>query len=277
MTMQHINIIGEIGINANGSVETAKKLMMIIKAAGCDYAKFQKRTPDLCVPEAQKNVMKETPWGKMTYLEYKEKMEFSYDEYVDMYEYAKLIGIELFASVWDIPSVDFMKEFTTIGKIPSALITNTELVKYARECFDTLIISTGMSTEEEIADAIESADPDVVMHTNSEYPAPVENLNLSYITWMRDKYDFTTEIGYSGHEYGIVTTFAAVALGATWVERHITLDHNMWGSDQKASIEPNGLFKLVKGIRDIEDAMSYKPQERILFSGELNKRKTLRK
>lgn len=273
--MVNIQIVAEIGLNHNGSVEIAKQLMLIAKASGCDYVKFQKRTPSVCVPEDQKNVIKQTPWGEMTYLEYKKRIEFHFDEYTELFAYANQLGIGVFASVWDIHSADFMRQFTSIVKIPSALITNKELLAHTRKIFDYVIISTGMSTEDEILEAYKLADPEVVMHTNSSYPAPVEELNLQYITRLKKLFP-NASIGYSGHEYGIVTTFAAVALGATWVERHITLDHNMWGSDQSSSIEPNGLFKLVKGIRDIELAMSYEPCERILFDGELNKRKTLR-
>jgi N-acetylneuraminate synthase len=273
--MTNIQIVAEIGINHNGSVDTAKKLMLIAKAAGCDYVKFQKRTPSICVPEDQKNVIKQTPWGEMTYLEYKRRIEFHFDEYTELFAYAKQLGIGMFASVWDIHSADFMRQFTQIVKIPSALITNKELLIHTREIFDYVLISTGMSTEDEILEAYKLANPEVVMHTNSSYPAPVKELNLQYITRLAKLFP-TAHIGYSGHEYGITTTFAAVALGATWIERHITLDHNMWGSDHLSSIEPNGLFKLVKGIRDIEQAMRYEPIERILFDGELNKRKTLR-
>lgn len=275
-----VKIVAEIGINHNGDINIAKQLMMIAKAAGCDYVKFQKRTPELCVPDNQKNVMKSTPWGEMTYLDYKKKIEFGEEEYAKIEYYAKyVLDIGVFASVWDKPSADFMRQFQIIGniaKIPSALITDLELVKYVREKFPTMIISTGMSTEREIGRAIEAGRPDVIMHTNSEYPAPVEHLNLRYLEWLKQWHP-NVEIGYSGHEYGIVTTFAAVALGATWVERHITLDHTMWGSDQSSSIEPNGLFKLVKGIRDIEKAMQYEPQARILFEDENKKRQTLRK
>ena len=273
--MEPVKIIAEIGINHNGSVDIAKQLMLIAKAAGCDYVKFQKRTPSVCVPEEQKNVIKKTPWGEMTYLEYKKRTEFHFDEYTELFAYADQLGIGMFASVWDIHSADFMRQFTRTVKIPSALITNKELLTHTREIFDYVIISTGMSTEDEILEAYKLADPEVVMHTNSSYPAPVKELNLQYITRLKTLFP-TAHIGYSGHEYGITTTFAAVALGATWIERHITLDHNMWGSDQSSSIEPNGLFKLVKGIRDIEKAMMYEPTERILFDDELNKRKTLR-
>ena len=168
-----------------------------------------------------------------------------------------------------------MSKYTNIGKIGSASITDLELCAYAHSKFDTLIISTGMSTEEEIEKCVEVCKPDVIMHTNSTYPCAVENLNLRYIEHLKNKYP-TSNIGYSGHEYGLVTTFATIPMGCTWIERHITLDRNMWGSDQTSSIEPSGLLKLVKGIRDIEKAMQYEPQDRIQFTDENMKKNSLR-
>ncbi len=276
MSKNKIKVIAEIGINHNGSIDLCKQLMLLAKVAGCDYAKIQKREPDICVPENQKSKMRDTPWGKMTYLEYKKRIEFSEEQLKELYEYANQIGIEFFASVWDLPSVDVMAKFTKIGKIGSASITDLELCKYAREKFDYLIVSTGMSTEEEIEKCIEVCNPDVIMHTNSTYPCPVEELNLNYIHHLKNKWS-GKEIGYSGHEYGLVTTFAAVAIGATWVERHITLDRSMWGSDHSSSIEPSGVIKLVKGIRDIEKATITPVGERVLLQGELAKRDSLRK
>lgn len=271
-----VKIISEIGINHNGDIELAKKLIMLSKIAGADYAKIQKRNPDVCVPEHQKSVIRDTPWGKMTYLEYKHRLEFSEEQIVELINFSKNIGIEFFASVWDKDSVDVMARHTDIGKIPSALITDLELCKYARDHFKTLIISTGMSTESEIIDCVEVCNPDVIMHTNSSYPCPVEDLNLRYIEWLRNQYQ-DKEIGYSGHEYGLVTTFATVSMGVTWIERHVTLDRNMWGSDQLSSIEPSGLIKLVKGIRDIEKAIQYPAGPRKQFEKEDIKRKSLRK
>ena len=268
-------IISEIGINHNGSLELCKEMIMLSKVAGCDYAKIQKRNPDVCVPEAQKSKMRKTPWGEMTYIEYKWKLEFSEEQIKELVDYSNSLGITFFASVWDLESVDLMAKYTNIGKIPSALITNLELCKYARENFDTLIISTGMSNEKEIENCIHACNPDVVMHTNSTYPCPPEDLNLNYIHHLKEKWS-SKEIGYSGHEYGLVTTFAAVAMGATWVERHITMDRSMWGSDHSSSIEPSGLLKLVKGIRDIDKACAYEKGERIEFEGELSKKKSLR-
>ena len=251
-----VKIIAEIGINHNGDINIAKELIMAAKVAKCDYAKIQKRTPDLCVPEHQKNKMRKTPWGEIKYIDYKKRIEFNMKQIKELKEFSDSIGITFFASVWDIPSVDDMADVCKIGKIPSALITDLELCKYAREKFDTLIVSTGMSTEKEIEACIAVCNPDVVMHTNSTYPCPPEDLNLRYIQHLKKKYP-NKEIGYSGHEYCLPTTYAAVALGATWVERHITLDRNMWGSDQKSSVEPAGLFHLTASIRNVEKAMQY--------------------
>ena len=272
-----VKIIAEIGINHSGSIEECKKMIMLAKVSGCDYAKIQKRNPDLCVPEQQKSVMRETPWGEMTYLEYKYRMEFNEEQIKELCNFAKKIDIKFFASVWDLDSVALMAKYTKIVKLGSPVINDLELLKATREAFEFVIMSTGMSTEEEIEKAVEIAKPDVIMHTNSTYPCPTQDLNLRYMEHLRSKYGNNTEIGYSGHEYGLVTTFAAVAMGATWVERHITMDREAWGSDHKASIEPSGLFKLVKGIRDIEGAIQYEPGPRKQFEGENFKKGTLRK
>jgi N-acetylneuraminate synthase len=276
-----VKIISEIGINHNGSIDKCKELIMLSKVAGADYVKIQKRNPDVCVPEHQKTKRRLTPWGEMSYLEYKYRIEFSEEQIKELVEYSNNLGIDFFASVWDSDSVDVMAKYTRIAKIGSASITDIKLCKYAREKFNFLIISTGMSTEEEIENCINACNPDVIMHTNSTYPCPVEDINLRYIERMNEKWgpksDQGSSIGYSGHEYGLVTTFAAVAMGCTWVERHVTLDRNMWGSDQKSSIEPSGLIKLVKGIRDIESATKYDPGPRRIFEGEQSKRKSLRK
>lgn len=272
--MLKTKIIAEIGINHNGDLEIAKRLIDASVVAGCDFVKFQKRTPELCVPEHQKSVLRKTPWGEMTYLDYKKKIEFEQKEYEELYDYIKNKPIGLFASVWDKDSVDFMSHFCSITKIPSALITDLELCKYARDKNELLIISTGMSTEEEIEKCIEACDPDVIMHTNSTYPSPIEELNLNYIKWLQNKWQ--KEIGYSGHEYGLVTTFATVAMGCTWIERHITLDRTMWGSDQVASVEPQGLIKLVKGVRDVEKSLGvFGP--RVCLGKEEEKRSSLRR
>jgi len=275
--MNPVKIIAEIGINHTGDMDLCKRMILLSKVAGCDYVKIQKRDPDVCVPENQKNKIKDTPWGRMTYLDYKKHIEFNEQQIEELVVYSNEIGIEFFASVWDIPSVDIMAKYTRIGKIGSACITDIELCKYAREKFQTLIVSTGMSTEEEIEHCIQECHPDVIMHCNSTYPSPVDELNLQYISFLKNKWGQQVDIGYSAHEYGLVTTFGAVALGAQWVERHITLDRTMWGSDQSCSVEPSGVIKLVKGIRDLEKAMQFIPQERILFESEKVKRETLRK
>lgn len=271
-----VKIIAEIGINHNGCVKKCKDMMYLAKLAGVDYVKIQKRTPELCVPEDQKNKPKDTPWGKMTYLEYKNKLEFNEDQIIELFDYAKEIGVNFFASVWDIPSVDLMCKYTNVGKIPSALITDLELCKYARTKFEIFMVSTGMSTEEEIENCVKVCDPDIIMHTNSCYPAPTEELNLKYILWLKQKYP-TKEIYWSGHEFGLVTTFAAVGIGIDGLERHICISHSDWGSDQSSSVEiVPGLFKLVKGVRDIEKAMLYPVGPRILFDNENKKKETLR-
>jgi len=272
-----VKIIAEIGINHNGSIEECKKMLMIAKLSGCDYAKIQKRNPDLCVPEKQKTVMRKTPWGEITYLEYKFCLEFDENQIKELFDYSREIDIHFFASVWDLDSVKIMSKYTHIVKIGSPVINNLELLKAARDAFDFVIMSTGMSTELEIEKAIEVGKPDVIMHTNSTYPCDVEDLNLRYIEHLKAKYGKNSEIGYSGHEHGLVTTFAAVAMGCNWIERHITMDKNQFGSDQKASIEPVELFNLVKGIRDIEQACKYVPGPRIQFESENLKKNTLRK
>ena len=269
------NVIAEIGINANGNIDNAKKLIDLASLAGFNYVKFQKRDIDLCVPEHKKNEIKSTPWGPMTYYDYKDKMEFSYNDYEEINEYCNEKNIKWFASVWDVNSIDFMEYFSSIVKIPSAMITNIELLKKARSKFDTLIMSTGMSTEKEINTAIAACKPDVIMHTNSTYPTPLDEMNLNYIIWLMAQHK-DSEIGYSGHEFGIAHTIGTVLMGVTWIERHITLDRTLWGSDQFASVEPVGCFKLIKGIRDAEKAKG-KCCARVVFESEKKKLLDLRK
>jgi N-acetylneuraminate synthase len=280
--MKKIKIIAEAGINHNGSLEIAKQLIKHSKEAGCDYVKFQKRNPDVCVPENQKTKIRSTPWGEMTYLEYKWKIEFDFNDYQEIDRYCDGLGIKWFVSVWDHDSVDFMRQFENAKaydktlKIPSALINDIDLCQYARENCKTLIISTGMSTEGEIIACIDSCSPDVIMHTNSTYPCPVHELNLNYITWLKQKHS-GKEIGYSGHEVGLSTTLATIPMGVEWIERHITMDKTSWGSDHSVSLEIPELIKLVDDIRDIEKALSLPIAPRELFGGELEKKTTLRK
>ena len=269
-----IKLIAEIGINHNGSIETCKKLIDLASVAGFDYVKLQKRDIDLAVPEHKKNEPKSTPWGEMTYYDYKKKIEFSKTDYINLKFYAELKGLQLFASVWDVNSAKELSKHFEIVKIPSACIGNFELLKYCRENYKTVIMSTGMSTEEEIEKAMWAAKANVIMHTNSCYPSPIEDLNLEYIKWLKDKWE--TEVGYSGHEFGLSTTYPTIAMGVTWIERHITLDHDMWGSDQKASLDPIGCVKFVKAVRDIEKSMSgYGPRE--ILNSEKSKRSDLKK
>lgn len=270
-----IKFVAEIGINHNGSVEMAKELIDVSEKAGCDYVKLQKRTPNVCVPAEQKSVQKVTPWGNMTYVEYKEKIEFNQKEYDELYGYVANKPIILFASVWDKYSVDFMRQYEVPIKIPSAMINDLSLCSYARESANQLIISTGMSTEAEIDACVNACSPDVIMHTNSTYPSPVEELNLNYILWLREKYP-STEIGYSGHELGIATTIAAAVMGCTWIERHISLDTSLWGSDQSASLTPDKLQELTHSLRDITSALG-QGGPRVCLPSEMEKRRTLRK
>lgn len=278
-----INIIGELGINAffgsdqSQFLSNAKKLIDICSVAGLNYVKLQKRNPDLCVPEEQKKKEKVVPWRSKptTYLQYKRDIEFSKKEYKELFEYCRQKGIELFASVWDTDSAMFMREFTDLVKIPSAMVTNKDLLNLCYELFPRRMISTGMSTEEEIKEAVNRLKPHVIFHTNSVYPSPVEDLYMKYILWLKHKYP-EIDVGYSNHYYGLIPSIASTFLGVKWIEIHVTLCHQNWGSDQLSSVEPAGIFKLVKGIRDLEKSFTG-DCERILFPGEEIKKKTLRK
>ncbi len=253
---QSCYLIGEIGINHNGDVEIAKKLIELAKASGCDAVKFQKRTPDLCVPENQRDILRETPWGLISYIDYKKRVEFSEEEYSAIDACCRSTGITWFASCWDIPSVDFMERFTPpCYKIPSASLTDDELLEYTASKGRPILLSTGMSTLDQIDHAVALLPREslVVLQACSTYPAPYEELNLKVIPALRDRYG--VPVGYSGHESGIASTVAAVALGAAVIERHITLDRSMWGTDQAASLGPSGLQKLVRDIRLVETAL----------------------
>jgi len=253
---QPVYIIGEIGINHNGDMSIAKRLIKAAADAGLDAVKFQKRTPELCVPDEQKGQMRATPWGYITYLDYRYKVEFGKEEYQEIDQYCKDLGINWFASAWDMLSVDFMEDLDTCCfKIASASLTDHDLLKKIRSTGKPMIISTGMSTMNEINLAVEAIGQDnlLIMHATSAYPCPPDELNLKMIQTLRSKFD--APIGYSGHEVGLVPSAVAVAMGACAVERHITLDRALWGSDQAASVEPGGLQKLVKYIRVTEQAL----------------------
>ena len=249
-------VIAEIGINHNGDLDIAKKLIDVAADAGCQAVKFQKRTPDISTPENQKNVERETPWGTMTYLEYKKRIEFEDDEYSEIARYSAEKGLDWFASPWDIPSVDFLERHGVVAhKIASASVTDIPLLEALKATGKPLILSTGMSTMEEIDAAVETVGTEnlVLMHATSTYPLDPAEANLRMIHTLRER--FGVPVGYSGHETGLQVSLAAVGLGADALERHITLDRAMWGTDHGASLEPTGLSRLVRDVRVIEDAL----------------------
>ena len=253
-------VIAEIGINHNGDLEIAKKLIDEAVAAKADAVKFQKRTPEICVPRDQWEVMRDTPWGRMTYIDYKRRTEFGIAEYATISQYCKKVGIDWFVSAWDVNSVDFMEQFDTIlYKLASASLTDFALIERILETDRPLMLSTGMSTMKEIENAVtfinafSPGHPLFIAHATSAYPCKPEELNLKMIQTLETKFP-GVPIGYSGHETGLATTVGAVAMGATFVERHFTLDRAMWGSDHAASVEPQGFQRLVRDIRDVEIA-----------------------
>ncbi|WP_336205148.1 N-acetylneuraminate synthase family protein [Nonomuraea sp. LPB2021202275-12-8] len=251
-----VYVIGEIGINHNGDLDLARRLIDVAAGAGCQAVKFQKRTPAICVPEEQKGQIRQTPWGEMTYLEYKERTEFGRDEYRQIAKYCDERGLHWFASPWDVPSVDFLEEMdVAVHKVASAGVADHELLRALAATGKPIILSTGMSTLSEIDRAVEILGTDnlIMMHATSTYPLPPEEANLRTITTLKERYG--VPVGYSGHERGLQISLAAVTLGAVCVERHITLDRTMWGSDHAASLEPAGLEHLVRDIRVIEQAM----------------------
>jgi N-acetylneuraminate synthase len=255
---QHsVFIIAEIGINHNGSLEIAKKLIDAAFLAGCDAVKFQKRTPELCVPRDQWDVERDTPWGRMSYISYRHKVELGKNEYDEIDRHCRERGMMWFASCWDEESVDFINQYSVpCFKAPSATLTDIPLLMKTKETGRPLILSTGMSTMEEIDGTVAELGTDnlLVAHATSTYPCSALELNLRMIQTLKKKYP-SVPIGYSGHETGLAPTWAAVALGATFIERHITLDRAMWGSDQASSVEIGGLVRLVQNIRDIERAL----------------------
>ena len=251
-----VYVIAEIGINHNGDIDIAKALIRAAKHANVDAIKFQKRTPELCVPPEQRNQMRDTPWGYISYLDYRYKVEFDEAAYDEIDRYAHEVGIDWFASVWDEPSVDFLEKYNPVCyKIPSASLTDISLLKHLRSTGRPLILSTGMSTHKQIIEAVHQIGEEnlVITHATSAYPCDPHELNLRMIQTLQDT--FGCPIGYSGHEVGLVTSAVAVGLGACMVERHITLDRALWGSDQAASVEPGGFEKLVKYIRVTEAAI----------------------
>ena len=247
-------IIAEIGINHNGDLDIAKRMIDAAVHAGVDAVKFQKRTPEIATPPEQRNQMRETTWGYISYLDYRYKVEFGEEQYREIDQYCKEKGVAWMVSVWDQDSVDFMERFDTPAyKIPSASLTDFGLIRKARSTGKPLILSSGMSTMEQIYQGVKMAGETdlLLMHCTSTYPCEPEELNLKMIETLRGEFP-NLPIGYSGHEVGLVPTAVAVALGACMVERHLTLDRAMWGSDQAASVEPWGFETLVKYIRVTE-------------------------
>ncbi|GAA2576883.1 N-acetylneuraminate synthase family protein [Streptomyces tubercidicus] len=272
-----VYVTGEIGINHNGDLENAFALIDAAADAGCDAVKFQKRTPEICTPRDQWDIERDTPWGRMTYIDYRHRVEFDEDGYRAIDEYCKKRGIAWFASPWDVESVAFLEKFDVpCYKVASASLTDDDLLRAMRATGRTVILSTGMSTPKQIRHAVEVLGSENILlcHATSTYPAKAEELNLRMINTLQDEYP-NVPIGYSGHETGLQTTLAAVALGATFVERHITLDRAMWGSDQAASVEPGGLSRLVRDIRTIEESLGDGVKK--VYESELGPMKKLRR
>lgn len=270
-------VIAEIGINHNGSIDIAKKLIDGAIFSGCDAVKFQKRTPLLSVPKHQWFIERDTPWGRMSYIDYRNRIEFGMEEYMEIDRYCRNRGILWFASCWDEVAVDFIEQFNPpLHKVPSACLTDRRLLLRMRSTGKPVILSTGMSTEEEIDEAVKTIGQErlLIAHTTSSYPCKLEELNLRMIMTFKERFPFTP-IGYSGHETGLAPTWAAVTMGASFVERHITLDRAMWGTDQAASVEIPGLHRLVRNIRDIEKSLGDGVKR--VYESELEVRKKLRR
>jgi len=270
-------VIAEIGINHNGSLEITKKLIDGAKSAGCDAVKFQKRTPEICVPKDQWYIERDTPWGRMIYIDYRHKVEFGVDEFAEIDKYCKEKDIIWFASCWDENAVDFLEQFDPLlYKTASASLTDIDLLLCHKELNKPIITSTGMSTMEEIGNAVNCIGTKnlLVAHSTSAYPCKNEELNLRMILTLKNKYP-GIPVGYSGHETGLAPTWAAVAIGASFVERHITLDRAMWGSDQAASVEVGGFGRLVRNIRDIEQSLGDGLKK--IYESELGQRNKLRR
>jgi N-acetylneuraminate synthase len=245
--------IAEIGINHNGDIELAKKIIRIAKTCGCDAVKFQKRTIDTVYSAEELNKYRESPWGT-TQREQKQKLEFGRDEYDQIDRYCREIGIEWFASAWDFDSLEFLRRYDCpYNKVASALCTYTTFVKEVAKEKRPTFVSVGMCTDEQIDSVVEifreSNCPIILMHTVSEYPAPLDALNLQAIHRLRARYGLP--VGYSGHEPNVAPSLIAAAYGAVAIERHVTLDRTMYGSDQAASLSAQGLSMLVNQLRTI--------------------------
>jgi sialic acid synthase SpsE len=271
-----VYVIGEIGINHNGDLDVAKALVEVAAAAGCQAVKFQKRTPEVCVPLEQQSQVRSTPWGDMTYLDYRHRVEFDREQYAEISKHCDALGLHWFASPWDVPSVAFLEDLDVpCHKVASATLTDGDLLRALRDTGKPVLLSTGMSTLEQVDRAVELLGTDrlVLLHATSTYPLPPEEANLRTITTLQQRYG--VPVGYSGHERGLQISLAAVTLGAVCLERHITLDRAMWGSDQAASLEPGGLEHLVRDVRIIETALG--DGHKRVFAGELAPMSRLRR
>jgi N-acetylneuraminate synthase len=263
-----VYVIGEIGINHNGDLETARQLIEVAAAAGADAVKFQKRTPEISTPADMRGRIRSTPWGEMSYLDYRYRVEFGMPEYRKLMDHAAGLGLHCFASPWDVPSVEFMEAAgAPVHKVASASVTDLELLAALAGTGKPVILSTGMSTLAQIDAAVEVLGTGrlILLHATSTYPLPPEEANLRTIGTLAGRYG--VPVGYSGHERGLQISLAAVALGAVAVERHITLDRTMWGSDQASSLEPKGFEALIRDIRILEQAMGDGVKR--VFPGEL--------
>jgi N-acetylneuraminate synthase len=248
-------VVAEVGINHNGDVALAKRLIAAAVSSGAQAVKFQKRTPELCVPPEQRDLPRETPWGVITYGEYRERIELGQEEYAEIDDFCREQGVPWFASCWDEESVEFIEQFDPpCYKIASACLTDDALLQHTRATGRPIVLSTGMSSLDQIDHAVEVLGREelVLMHTTSTYPSDPDELNLLVIPRLAERYG--VPVGYSGHEVGLAPSLAAAVLGACLIERHITLDRAMWGSDQAASVEPQGLTRLVRDIRLFEQA-----------------------
>jgi N-acetylneuraminate synthase len=247
-------IIAEAGINHNGSLELAKKLISLAKNAGCDSVKFQKRTLDICIPENQREKIRDTPWGEMSYFEYKKKIEFDKEEFDVIDSFCKKLQIDWSASAWDHESLEFVENYKPpYHKVPSALNTNIIFLREVAKLGRKTLVSTGMcnlSDIDEVVNIFNSVGTELIlMHSVSTYPAREENLNLNFIKTLQKRYKL--DVGYSGHEASVSPSIVAAVLGANYIERHITLDRSMWGTDHSASLELTGLTQLVGSIRKL--------------------------
>jgi N-acetylneuraminate synthase len=264
-----VYVIAEIGLNHNGDVNLAKQMVDVAADAGAQAVKFQKRTPHVSTPEHMKSVLRETPWGTMTYLDYRYRVEFNREQYVEIGDYATMRGLDWFASPWDEQAVEFLEDLGVVAhKVASASVTDIPMLSALAATGKPVILSTGMSTLQEIDLAVETLGTDnlVILHATSTYPLPPAEANLRTITTLRERYA-GVPVGYSGHENGLQISLAAVALGAVAVERHLTLDRAMWGSDHSASLEPAAFHELVSDIRVLEEALGDGVKR--VFPGEL--------